>query len=179
MCLVCPSWLSFILYNPLRKLLTDRQDILDESGINADSVVLEVGAGNGFLTEVLVRRARRVIAVELQEGMARKLKRRVHPPPGKIEIITGDISSVSEGEDIADVCLLYYSFHEVGNKPGAVANIGRMLKKGGLLTIYEPSLEVGEREMRKTVSMFEEAGCALELTRNGRFTRFARFRKTA
>ncbi len=178
MCLVCPSWLSFILYNPLRKLLTDRRQILDESGVGAASVVLEIGAGNGFLTEALAGRARRTIAVELQEGMVRKLKRRVPPHPGKIEIITGDISSVSAGGDIADVCLLYYSFHEIGDKPGAVANIGRMLKKGGLLAIYEPSVEVGEREMRKTVSMFEKNGYVPEVARNGLFTRFVRLRKT-
>jgi ubiquinone/menaquinone biosynthesis C-methylase UbiE len=178
MCFICPSWLSFILYNPLRKLLTDRQDILDESGVNADSVVLEVGAGNGFLTEMLVGRARRVIAVELQEGMVKKLKRRVPTRPGEIEIIRGDISSIPGDEDVADVCLLYYSFHEVGNKAGAVTNICNMLKKGGVLAIYEPSLEVGERDMRATVSRFEEAGCKVELTRHGLFTRFARLRKT-
>ncbi len=177
MCLVCPSWLSFILYNPLRKLLTDRRQILDESGVNAGSVVLEIGAGNGFLTEALAGIAGRTIAVELQDSMVRKLKKRVPPRPGKIEIITGDISSVSAGEDIADVCLLYYSFHEIGDKQGAVANIGKMLKKGGVLSIYEPSVEVGEREMRKTLSMFEEIGYVLEVARNGLFTRFARLRK--
>jgi tRNA A58 N-methylase Trm61 len=178
MCFVCPSWLSFVLYNPLRKLLTDRRQILDESGINAGSVVLEIGAGNGFLTEALASSARRTIAVELQDGMVRKLKRRVPPRPGKIEIITGDISSASAGEDIADVCLLYYSFHEIGDKQGAVANIGKMLKKGGVLAIYEPSVEVAEREMLKTVSMFEKDGYVLEVVRNGLFTRFVRLRKT-
>lgn len=178
MCFVCPSWLSFILYNPLRKFLTDRQGILDESGVRPDSVVLEVGAGNGFLTEVLRRRARRVIAVELQEGMVRKLRRRVPPATANVKIVKADISTLSEGENIADVCILYYSFHEVADKPGAVASICRMLKKDGLLAIYEPSLEVGKRDMEATVSMFERSGCIPELTRNGFFTRFARLRKS-
>lgn len=44
---VCPSWLSFILYNPDRKVFTDREKVLDESGVIADSIVLEVGGG-GF-----------------------------------------------------------------------------------------------------------------------------------
>lgn len=179
MSFVCPSWLSFLLYNPVRKLLTDRQGILDEAGVDAASVVLEVGAGNGFLTEMLALFAQRVIAVELQEGMTRKLKKRVPPLPGKVDIITGDISSMSDYGDSADICILYYSFHEMGDKPGAVSNICRMLKKGGVLVIYEPALEVSAKGMRATVSMFEEAGCSLELARQGLFTRFAKLRKTA
>lgn len=177
MCFVCPSWLSFILYNPVRKLLTDRDDILNESGITASSVVLEIGAGNGFLTEMIVRRARRVIAVELQEGMVKKLRKRIRTGPPGLQIINGDISLVIQDENIADVCLLYYSFHEVANKLPAIDNIGRMLKKGGLLAIYEPSVEVGKKAMETTISMFENAGFVPELTRHGIFTRFARLRK--
>ncbi|HWR72739.1 MAG TPA: rRNA adenine N-6-methyltransferase family protein, partial [Nitrospirota bacterium] len=64
--MVCPHWLSGILYNPLRKAFTDRLAVLRESGIRESSVVLEVGAGNGFFTEVLAGRARLVYAVELQ-----------------------------------------------------------------------------------------------------------------
>jgi ubiquinone/menaquinone biosynthesis C-methylase UbiE len=179
MCFVCPSWLSFILYNPVRKLLTDRHKVLEESGIGADSVVLEIGAGNGFFTEILVTLARKVIAVELQEGMVRKLKKRVAPRPGRMEVVMGDISSAPAGENIADVCLLYYSFHEVGDKSGAVANICKMLKKGGVIAIYEPSLEVGEKDLKVTISMFESEGCKLQLAGKGLFTRFARLTKNA
>ncbi|MEJ2696658.1 MAG: class I SAM-dependent methyltransferase [Candidatus Sulfobium sp.] len=179
MSFVCPSWLSFILYNPVRKLLTDRGRILDESGVTTDSVVLEAGAGNGFLTEVLVRRARKIIAVELQEGMVRKLKKRVPPQPGKVEIVKGDISLSPVEESIADVCILYYSFHEVRNREASASNICRILKKGGFISIYEPTLEVGEKAMKETVSMFEDLGCALELSRDGLLTRFARLRKAS
>ncbi|MDH4028252.1 MAG: hypothetical protein OEU95_05440, partial [Nitrospirota bacterium] len=67
--MVCPSWLSFILYNPLRLRFTDRDRIINDSCITPDSVVLEVGAGNGFLTEAIARVAKRTVCVELQEGM--------------------------------------------------------------------------------------------------------------
>lgn len=179
MCLVCPVWLSFILYNPVRKLLTNREAILDEAGIKADSVVLEVGAGNGFLTEILIEHAGRVISVEIQDGMIRKLKKRLADRPGRIEIVRGDISSVTQRENEADVCLLYYSFHEVSDKAGAVSNIYMMLKRGGIVAIYEPSLEVGRKAMNATVAMFKEAGLTPEISRDRLFTRFARLRKNA
>lgn len=174
---VCPSWLSFILYNPVRKVLTDRDKVLDESGITPDSIVLEIGAGNGFFTEVIAQRARRVIAVELQAGMIRKLEKRVSGFPGKVDIVQGDISTLHLGEGVADVCLMYYCFHEVGDQSAAARRICGAVRKGGLLSIYEPAFEVSKREMEKTVKLFEKCGFSREAGRDGLATRFAFLRK--
>ena len=129
---VCPSWLSFILYNPIRKAFTDREKILDECGVTKDSVVLEVGAGNGFLTEAIAELAKKVYTVELQKRVLRFAD--------KVSIIHGDIASVILKEEVFDICLMYYSFHEVSNKIDAVDNISRALKTGGILPIYEPTI---------------------------------------
>ncbi len=177
MCGVCPSWLSFILYNPVRKALTDREKVLDESGVAPDSVVLEVGPGNGFLTEAIAGRAGRVFSVELQEGMARKLKRRVESYGDRVEIIVADISAVAMPEGTFDVCLLYYSFHEIARQEEAAVNIARSMKKGGILSIYEPAVEVKKADMARTVGFFERLGFRREDERSGLFTRFARLRK--
>ncbi len=174
---VCPSWLSFILYNPVRKILTDRQRVLDESNITPDSVVLEIGAGNGFFTEMIALRAQKVIAVELQEGMVRKLKKRAQGLSEKVDVVQGDIASLAIGEEFADVCLMYYCFHEVSNKADAVINISSAVRKGGVLSIYEPTIEVSKSAMQKTIEMFEQKGFSGEFERDGAFTRFARLRK--
>lgn len=174
---VCPSWLSCILYNPVRKAFTDRQKILTESGITKDSVVLEVGAGNGFLTEALAEIAGKVYAVELQEGMTQKLTKRVQKFGSKVAVIRGDIASVVAGKEFVDVCLLYYCFHEVRDSIKAAENIAGAIKKGGILSIYEPTIEVGKREMQKTAALFERTGFTKETERNGVFTRFVRLRK--
>ena len=179
MCAVCPSWLSFILYNPLRKAFTDRAKILEESGITPDSIVLEIGAGNGFLTEVLAGRAQKVIAVELQDGMVRKLEKRIERLRDRVEIVRADIATLALGDSVADVCLLYYSFHEVSNKEGAVTQISRAVRKGGILSIYEPAIEVTKRAMEKTVAAFEQKGFLREVISDRTFTRFARLRKKA
>ena len=174
---ICPSWLSCVLYNPVRKVFTDRKKILDESGITADCVALEVGAGNGFLTEVIAERAKRVVCVEIQDGMVKKLKKRVRRFGSKVEIVSADIASQSIGDSFADVCLLYYSFHEVKKKDDAVLNIRGALKRDGILSLYEPTLEVNRKDMQKTIMMFERNGFKRELVRDGAFTRFARLRK--
>jgi len=178
MSMICPSWLSFILYNPIRKKLSDRSRILQESGITRESVVLEVGAGNGFLTEALADYAKKVLVVELQDGMVRKLRKRVSGFADKVDIVTADIASYSIQARFADVCLLYYCFHEIADKPAAVSNIARAVKSGGHLSIYEPSVEVGKKDMIETIRMFTEAGFEKETEHRNLFSRFARLRKT-
>jgi len=178
MCHVCPSWLSFILYNPIRKRLSDRGKILRESGITRESTVLEVGAGNGFLTEAIADQAKKVIVVELQDGMVRKLQKRISRFAGKVEIVNADIAAYQVQAPFADVCLLYYSFHEVADKPAAVSNIARAVKSGGCISIYEPGVEVGAKDMIETVRMFTDAGFVKETEHKNMFTRFARLRKT-
>ncbi|MCL4491524.1 MAG: class I SAM-dependent methyltransferase [Nitrospirae bacterium] len=174
---ICPSYLSFILYNPIRKALTNREKVLEESGINRSSVVLEVGAGNGFITEALAQKAKKVYALELQEGMVRKLKKRMRKFGDKVDIILGDIATYSIRSAFADVVLMYYSFHEVGNQADAAKNISTAIKPGGKLSIYEPTIEVKKSDMQKTVRLFESAGFEKEAIHHGAFTRFARLRK--
>jgi ubiquinone/menaquinone biosynthesis C-methylase UbiE len=174
---VCPSWFSFILYNPVRKAFTDRSKVLDESGITLESVVLEIGAGNGFFTEAIAERAKKVIAVELQLGMVRKLRKRVQRFGDAVEIVLEDIASVDLTHDRADVCLLYYSFHEIARQEEAAATIARTIKRNGVLSIYEPSVEVNSKDMEATVSLFKSLGFSLEATHHNMFTRFARLRK--
>jgi len=176
--MICPSWLSFILYNPIRKMVTDRKKVLDESGVGKESIVLEVGAGNGFLTEMLARHAKKVYAVELQEGMIRKLKKRIARFGQKVTVIRGDIASATPGEGFVDVCILYYSLHEFSDKKKAAENISKALKPGGILSIYEPTIEVGRHAMLQTVSLFEQRGFLKIAEKEGFFTRFVSLKKT-
>ncbi|MBI5075401.1 MAG: class I SAM-dependent methyltransferase [Nitrospirae bacterium] len=177
MAFVCPSWFSFILYNPVRKAFTDRSRVLDQSCITSESVVLEIGAGNGFFTEAIAERAKKVIAVELQQGMVRKLRKRVQRFGDTVEIVLKDIASADLAHELADVCLLYYSFHEIARREEAAAIIARTVKRNGVLSIYEPSVEVSSRDMGATVSLFQSLGFSVEGTHANMFTRSALLRK--
>ena len=175
--MVCPSRFSFILYNPIRKTFTDRKKILSESGVSSNSIVLEVGAGNGFFTEVLAEYAKKVYVLELQAGMVRKLKKRVQRFGDKVEIICSDVATYNVTEEMFDVCLIYYSLHEVRNKINAAKNISKSVKMDGLLSIYEPTIEVTRAKMENTIAMFTDMGFTKEMEWNRLFTRFARLRK--
>ena len=94
---LCPPSMAFMLYNPLRKLFADRRRILSDAGVAPGAVVLEPGAGNGFFTEVLVDMADRVIAVEVQEEMAVKLRENLSRSGAKtdnLDIRVGDVADL-------------------------------------------------------------------------------------
>jgi 16S rRNA (adenine1518-N6/adenine1519-N6)-dimethyltransferase len=67
--------------------------ILDAMGDISQSTVLEIGPGRGALTSMLVRRARRVIAIETDRVLAAQLRMNFSLVPN-IEVIEGDILSV-------------------------------------------------------------------------------------
>lgn len=63
--------------------------IADCADVGADDVVLEVGPGLGTLTSILLGRAKKVISVEFDEDLARKLPGQF---PGKnLEVVHSDI----------------------------------------------------------------------------------------
>ena len=64
------------------------QDIIDNANIQPTDVVVEIGPGVGFVTEQLVKHAKKVIAIELDEEAIRELNKLNAP---NLEIIHADI----------------------------------------------------------------------------------------
>ncbi len=72
-------------------------DIIDFANIQKDDVVLEIGPGVGFVTEQLVKHAKKVIAVELDEEAIKELEKL---GADNLEIIHNDILKT----DISELC---------------------------------------------------------------------------
>ncbi|OYX38812.1 ribosomal RNA small subunit methyltransferase A [Candidatus Saccharibacteria bacterium 32-50-10] len=79
--------------------LTDRlvlAEIADTAKLDASDTVLEIGPGLGTLTSELLRRANRVVAVEIDASLAAKLPGQF---PGKdLEVINGDFMDYDLGK---------------------------------------------------------------------------------
>ena len=67
--------------------------IVDALGDLSTSTVLEIGPGRGAITSLLARRARRLIAIELDRVLAAQLRMNFSLAPN-VEIIEGDILAI-------------------------------------------------------------------------------------
>lgn len=70
------------------------QKMISYASINQEDVVLEIGAGLGFLTQLLSRKCGRVIAVEIDPKLAKMLRERLQGLPN-LDLIEGDLLRVS------------------------------------------------------------------------------------
>jgi 16S rRNA (adenine1518-N6/adenine1519-N6)-dimethyltransferase len=79
-----------------QNFLADRraaQRIVDALGDISQSLVVEVGPGHGALTEALVPKAGRVIAIELDRMLATELRFR-YSRDSKVEVLEGDVLKI-------------------------------------------------------------------------------------
>lgn len=84
------------------------ETILDEADISSNDTVVEIGSGLGFVTEQLVKQAKKVYAVELDEDMVKEISK---IPADNLEIIHQDIlkTDLSEfGDNITVVANIPY-----------------------------------------------------------------------
>lgn len=85
-------------------------DIIDYADLSKDDTILEIGPGVGFLTELLVKHAGQVIAVELDEEAIKELEKLnaknltiVHK-----DILKTDISELANGKKLKVVANIPY-----------------------------------------------------------------------
>lgn len=72
-------------------------DIIHAANISPDDIVVEIGPGVGFVTEQLVKKAKKVIAIELDEEAIAELKKLDAP---NLEIIHKDVLKT----DLSSLC---------------------------------------------------------------------------
>jgi 16S rRNA (adenine1518-N6/adenine1519-N6)-dimethyltransferase len=87
-----------------------RARIAQTLSVSTDSAWLEIGAGHGEMTELLAQRARRVMAVETDAALVRRLRERA-AVWANVEVIHADVLSLDLG------ALAGESFRVYGNLP--------------------------------------------------------------
>ncbi len=70
------------------------QRLVSYSSLNKDDIVLEVGAGLGFLTQLLSQKCKKVIAVEVDPKLVEILKEQIQGLKN-VDLIEGDILKIS------------------------------------------------------------------------------------
>ena len=118
------------------RMVTDDRKIeyiLDQAGVCADSVVLDVACGTGVLFPYYLRRnPARVIAVDISPEMARIAAQKAEGTV--IEVLCGDIETLSP-ETLCDCCVVYNAFPHFEDPSRLIARLARWIRPGGRITV--------------------------------------------
>ncbi|WP_445475287.1 class I SAM-dependent methyltransferase [Methanococcoides methylutens] len=158
---VCPAAISGILDNRIRRWFQKPRKIL-EPYVQEGMTVLDLGCGSGFFSIEIARMVGSsglVIASDLQEGMLRKLRKKIKGTDLEKRVILHkceeDVIGISEKVDLA---IVFYMLHEVPNPEKTLNELSSIVKTNGFLFIAEPYLHVSSKGFNNTIKMALDNG---------------------
>lgn len=130
------------------------REVIDIAGLPPPATVLDLGAGTGKLTRLLVSAFRRVIAVEPAEAMRRLLVTLC----AEVEALAGTGQEIPLSDASVDAVFAAQAFHWFGDER-ALGEIARVLRPGGALVVMwnmpagptDPSIAAVERLLNERV----------------------------
>jgi SAM-dependent methyltransferase len=160
----CPSSLAWLVDNPIRRRYM--RPLLDRLGIQRGERVLELGPGPGAFTIDAARRVGpegRIIAVDIQSEMIARVNEHVREA-GLSNITTHVASAYDLPLDDASVdrAFLVTVLPEIPDQGRALAELRRVLKPSGVLSITEEFLDPDYPVQSETIRRAETAGFRLE-----------------
>jgi ubiquinone/menaquinone biosynthesis C-methylase UbiE len=161
---VCPFWVGYLLASPVRKLLQNPDKIL-KPYVTEAMTVADIGCAMGFFSLPLARMVGpngKVICVDIQEKMIRKLEKRASKAglSDRIEtIICNDKSlGLDDFKGKVDFALAFAIVHEVPDSARFFTEVCEAMKPAGRLLIAEPKAHVSENDFEKSVSIAKHNG---------------------
>ncbi len=160
----CPSALAWALDHPLRRRFT--RVTLDRVGIRPGERVLELGPGPGAFTVDAARRVGpqgRLIAVDIQPEMIALTEARVREAGlDNVETHVASAYGLPLEDDSVDRAFLVTVLPEILDQGRALAELRRVLKPGGVLSISEGFSDPDYRFPCETLRTVEAAGFCRE-----------------
>lgn len=158
---VCPAWLSFMLDFPFRRMIHDPEKLLKEYLKNGDTAI-DLGCGSGFFTIPMARMvgpSGRVIAVDLQEKMLEKVRKKAKAAGVMDRIGFHRCNPEKSGvREKADFILAFFMVHETPDPVAFLQEIKELLTEKGKLLIVEPVLHVTKKNFNRLLQLVEAAG---------------------
>jgi ubiquinone/menaquinone biosynthesis C-methylase UbiE len=158
---VCPVELAGSLDNTLRRWLQNPFRILGHF-VQEGMTVLDAGCGPGFFTipmAQMVGATGRVIAVDLQEGMLAKVRRKIAGTGLENRILLRRCAPGSlDVPEPVDFALLFYMVHEIPDPERFFGELARAVKRDGRVLVVEPPFHVSKAAFRKTLAAAGAAG---------------------
>ena len=112
-----------------------REAVLSAVGINQADIVLDVGAGTGFLTEAAAKLASRVIALDFSRGMSDEAIAKMGN--GNVEFRIGNAESIPLQASSVDIVIGNMVLHHCPHPKIAFSEMSRVLEPNGRIAISD------------------------------------------
>jgi len=160
----CPASLDWLVDNPVRRYYM--YPALDRVGIRPGERVLELGPGPGAFTVDAAQRVGpegRLVAVDIQPKMIAQVEKRVHQAGlTNVETHVADAYHLPLDDASMDRAFLVTVLPEIPDQARALAELRRVLKSGGLLSITEEFADPDYPFAFETIRRVETAGFSLK-----------------
>ena len=124
--------------------------------IKPGSMVLDVGTGTGVFIHFLLRemgKGGRIVALDFAEKMLGRACTKGFN--GDIDYLCADVTNIPLGNEIFDIIVCYSSFPHCQDKPGALVEMNRVIKRGGRLLICHTSSRARINEIHRQIPAVE------------------------
>jgi ubiquinone/menaquinone biosynthesis C-methylase UbiE len=113
-----------------------REKALAVADVQPGGLAADIGAGSGFVTEGLVQKGLRVIAVDQSEAMLNEMRSKLSHLD-TVDYRVGRAESLPLDNETVDYVFANMYLHHVDSPPEAIGEMVRILKPGGRLVITD------------------------------------------
>ncbi len=113
-----------------------RNKALTVACVEPGKFAADIGAGSGFVTEGLLKRGLRVIAVDRSGAMLEEMKKKFGPDTA-VEYRVGEAESLPLDDGSVDFVFANMYLHHVESPAAAIREMARILKPGGRIVITD------------------------------------------
>lgn len=172
-----PARLAWFLDGRWRRLVLSPERLQQQLALSPDLTVLEIGAGGGNYARPLSTLVRRFIALDLQAPMLHRLRRSPRHP--QLLSIQGDARALPLADRSVDVILAITVLGEVPSPATIIAEAGRVLRPGGVLSVSEHWPDPDFVPFATVRQWCRAGGFSLKAHHGGRFNYTATFASRA
>jgi len=158
---VYPHELAFVLDSPLRNLILPAAKLADRLHLVEDSKVLEIGPGPGYFSPEVARRTPRgrLVLFDIQREMLVKSRTKLNRMENHHHrSVQGSAVVLSFRSETFDVVFMVTVLGEVPDPRECLAEIGRILRPGGVLSLTEQAGDPDALTQSELAGMGQAAG---------------------
>lgn len=113
-----------------------REKAIAVANVEPGQLAADIGAGTGFITEGLVQKRLKVIAVDQSEAMLEEMKKKFSRFD-TIDYRIGESKNLPIEDEIVDAIFCNMYLHHVESPPVAIQEMVRVLKTGGKIVVTD------------------------------------------